>query len=378
MKNASDEPTPPPPLIERCSWLLEQMYDERRAIFSHSTRLVGGAYVNDFDGDGVIRYTVNTLAGIERAARFHTLSWPVGEMIESFVARRWNEVLNPGDRGLLLALLASVGHDRRDELFRTIVTESKDRARLERLNVQELCWLSLGTTALAGASGREEHRETAGWFHRLLVEHYMNRRTALPSFGRRMLRRRFTSFGGVAYALTALYEYGRAFGDSGALDLFRRAVSAVVALQGEMGEWPWFIDAERGRVLDWYQVYSVHQDAMALLFLLPACDLGVPGAVGAVEASYRWLFGANELREPMIVDDPFFIYRSIRRVGPGERERRLVRSLALAATGGAAGRAVRSRLEINTECRSYHPGWILYVWAGRTDFPEFTGLRLLA
>src|SRR5262249_45326673 len=63
-----------PELLRRSSELLANMYDERAALFSYSTRLVNGKYVNDFsNGAGTIRYTINVLAGIQRASRTYSL-----------------------------------------------------------------------------------------------------------------------------------------------------------------------------------------------------------------------------------------------------------------------------------------------------------------
>jgi hypothetical protein len=77
----------------------------------------------------------------------------------------------------------------------------------------------------------------------------------------------------------------------------------------------------------------------------------------------------------MVTPEPFFIYRSIRRKGPFEIRKRYVRSLLLSLSRKEGERAHPSSLEINRECRSYHLGWILFVWSGRRDFEEFTDLK---
>ena len=40
-------------------------------------------------------------------------------------------------------------------------------------------------------------------------------------------------------------------------------VTKLIALQGPQGEWPWFYAAGQGTVVDFYEVYSVHQHGMA-------------------------------------------------------------------------------------------------------------------
>jgi hypothetical protein len=183
------------------------------------------------------------------------------------------------------------------------------------------------------------------------------------------------SFGAIVYFLWSLYEYSQVFHDKYAAAIFRESCLRVIGLQQNMGEWPWFINANTSRILDLYQVYSVHQDSMAMLFLLPAKESGISEADPAIKNSYDWLFGSNEMGENMIAPEPFFIYRSIRRKGTFEIRKRYVRSLLLSLSRKEGERARPSSLEINRECRSYHLGWILFVWSGREDFEEFTGLQ---
>jgi len=61
-------------------------------------------------------------------------------------------------------------------------------------------------------------------------------------------------------------------------------------LHGKEGEWPWFINAKKFQVIDWYQVYSVHQDPMVVLFLLAAWQKGLNEADHAIRISVNWLF----------------------------------------------------------------------------------------
>jgi hypothetical protein len=58
--------------------------------------------------------------------------------------------------------------------------------------------------------------------------------------------------------------------------------------------------------------------------------------------------------------------------------RRLARSFVNKGLGRNAVRGSPGALVINPECRSYHLGWIIYVWTNRDDFSDFTELRLAA
>jgi hypothetical protein len=106
---------------------------------------------------------------------------------------------------------------------------------------------------------------------------------------------------------------------------------------------------------------------MSMLYLLPALDLGLPGARESIERSYAWVLGENEIATPMVVDEPFFRYRALERRGGLQRPRRYVRSLpGISRVARRLPRQAR-RLRLNTECRSYEMGWVVYVWAGRPD-----------
>jgi hypothetical protein len=81
--------------------------------------------------------------------------------------------------------------------------------------------------------------------------------------------------------------------------------------------------------------------------------------------------GDNQLRTPLIHEEPFFIYRSIRQKQFAERPMRLLRAVVNKTLGRSASLLCSDALEINQECRSYHIGWLVYVWADRPDFAEF-------
>ncbi len=111
-----------------------------------------------------------------------------------------------------------------------------------------------------------------------------------------------------------------------------------------------------------------------MLFLLPALDEGIPGVRSAIERSLAWTFGANELGRPMYVDGPFRAFRSITRTDRFPRAGRYVRAVRGIAFGQPAKSARGKGVRVNEECRSYHPGWILYAWSSRPElFVELAG-----
>ena len=176
----------------------------------------------------------------------------------------------------------------------------------------------------------------------------------------RPYRRNVVSFGSLVYFLRSMHEASTTLGDERAAAAFRAGVERALGFQGPQGEWPWMIDVARGRPFDRYPVFGVHQDSMSMLFLLPAVAAGVPGASQAVERSFRWVHGENELGLPMVVDEPFFFaYRAIERDERAPKARRYARWIARSEAGPAPSGSLR----VNRECRSYHLGWVLYAWA---------------
>jgi hypothetical protein len=242
-----------------------------------------------------------------------------------------------------------------------------------------------GLDASAAAGNRTAAR-IADRLFALIDEEYVHEGTLLPRHSSELYRRNVVSFGAIVYFLRAVYEHARRTGDARTRAIFRSGVEHMLAAQGPQGEWPWLYAVATGRPAELYPVYAVHQDSMAMLFLLPALDEGIPGVRSAIERSLAWTFGANELGEPMYVDAPFRAYRSIERSDSFPRAGRYLRALRGIATGRPAAPARGRRVRINAECRSYHPGWILFVWSARPDLlvelggpaPVTTRLRALS
>lgn len=362
-------------LIRSTHRLLMRMYREEDALFSYAAREAGDGIVNDFDHPGTLRYTINCFAGLQAAVAGGRVDWPVRRHLDRFLSLHGGRVSDPADRGLLLLVLAGAGHARAATLHGQLSAMVADPHRLSVLNAQDVGWMLMGLTAHAAATDAADVRRDCERLFRFMDRRFLDKRTLLPRRSLGVWLRSFTTFGAIAYFLKALADYADAFSDAYADALFRESVAQVISLQGERGEWPWFINARRARVLDRYPVYSVHQDSMAMLFLLPALDRGVAGAAESIERSWRWLLGGNELGRPMLRASPFFIDRSIRRTEPPavERALRYARAVRHSLTRSAGRPANPSRLTVLEECRSYHLGWILYVWSGRDDAPAVEG-----
>ena len=114
-----------------------------------------------------------------------------------------------------------------------------------------------------------------------------------------------------------------------------------------------------------------------MLFLLPALGNGDTRAAEAIRRSLAWCYGNNELGEAFYEPEPFFAYRSIERVERLPRFRRYVRGVTRPRDAPAASYG-SATVRVNRECRSYHLGWILYVWSSRATTASRGGVGTLA
>jgi hypothetical protein len=175
-----------------------------------------------------------------------------------------------------------------------------------------------------------------------------------------------TSFASQVYPVLGLCELAEATAVAPP-----RAVGAVcdflVRCQGPLGQWWWFYSSRAAKVIEGYPVYSVHQDAMAFMAMLPATRLGTGDYVHALRAGLRWIGGTNELGVAMIDPDAGLIYRSIQRAG-GDADglagwSRTQRVAVYGAAASGRPRPAPRKLEVLRECRSYHLGWLLVAAA---------------
>ncbi len=195
-----------------------------------------------------------------------------------------------------------------------------------------------------------------------------------PTGVRSALINRLTSFAAQVYPLHGLASFYRVTGEAPS-PVLRRVAERIVDAQGPLGQWWWLYSTRTRAVIEGYPVYSVHQDGMAFMALLPVEALG--------EGSYReplglgldWLFGANELSTAELVRrDPAAVFRNIQRVGSdadamfgisGANLRRVIaRSLR---PGADHTHAEPAELEVLYESRPYHLGWLLHAYSLATE-----------
>lgn len=356
-----------PMLNDYCKRALDYLslaYDRRQVLFSYSTSMDGrGAVVNDFRPRASLRYTINTYLGLTEAERHGgPIDWlgDIGDRVGEFLALHEQDLTSPADHGLLLVLLAAIdpAHAAVARSLRRLERILASDQAVRQLNMQDLGWMLWGTSSWAGDARGAALAERV--FGRIRA-HYVHPASGLPRHSLARYRPHTVSFGSVVYFLRSVQEYAEAVGSTEARELFAAGVERVLAFQCCDGAWPWMIDVRSGWPFDLYPIFTVHQDSMAMLFLLPAERYGISGASAAIERSLRWNFGYNELGARMVMTEPYpWIYRSIERSERCPRTRRFLRGL------GPADRGYPRRspdIRINRECRSYHLGWVLYAWS---------------
>ncbi len=357
-------------LIDAALAALPRMLDPRTGVFVFTVRPSGPAGQS-------LRYTCITLIGLVAAARAGLRPALDVHRLVNGVAERSGEIGNPGELGLLLWCLSD-HHQRLTPAHEQVLARVPlSRDGLDALTSTELGWLVSGlsrTSVLAPA--RADIADRARAAYETLRANY-GEATGLFCYGgraggrlRRHLRRQLGFFDNQVYGIHAGVDYHRAFDDRAALAMAERCTEQILAAQGPLGQWAWHYDVRTGAVVDRYPVYSVHQHGMAPMALRAIAETTRRNHADALERSVAWVFGANELGEPMIDHDRGVIWRSIRRRVARGTLIHVFKVLSLAGLQRARERLARmvntrGRLERDLECRPYELGWLLLALARR-------------
>lgn len=335
-------------------------------------RLPNGLYCFDrrFDSPVLrgesIRYSIMVLLGmLRRKASGAEPSVNIEELHQLIRTRR--ATLGVGDLGLLLWAEARMEADAAADTIALLDHLSADTQELDGLAGMEAAWFVVGAV----------HAVTAGLPARALqdraISHMRSRKSPRsPLFrhtgighGRALL----PNFATEIYSLLALCEIARNDLAQGALTDAVRLADMLIALRLPDGGWPWLFHADRGVVAEPYEVYSVHQDAMApmALFALAEVSGNRSYAQAGVESS-RWGFGHNELEFHFYDEQARFAHRSIRREGWAQWTDLAV-NVAFAKVGSHR-RAKLGGVTVEATCRPYHLGWMLEAWSGREHLSQ--------
>ena len=318
-------------------------------------------------------YTLNVLLGLSQLGE--PAGWEYLNLKTTYDGC-CGELRSPTSRvyalGMALWVAARFDIDPAGWLIDRVDTILTDRRRLHCLSAQDIGMLLSGCTALALRESRR-WRAAGELLCSLLCEHYWDPVSHLFYNQGIGYRRRFSSFASQVYSILALYQFADAFNVGKALDIANRAAQRIIQLQGSRGEWGWFYYVPRAQVVDYYEIYSVHQHGMAPAFLHYAVEHGVPGARQALVKGFLWLFGKNEMAVSMLRPSEQMFYRSqLRKDELNSAWRRARRGIVNAILARSDNVARHRGLVLRPECRSYELGWILWSFGARGDYPELT------
>lgn len=252
-----------------------------------------------------------------------------------------------------------------------------DRRNWLTFRAQDLGMLLSGIVAQAKA-GDDRWVRVADALFAFLVEKYHGP-SGLFFDASSGLRGRFASFASQTYLTLACYHYGELTGHRRAIEIAMECTRKLIALQGPQGEWPWFFDAKQGRVLDFYEVYSVHQYGMAPAFLEHAIRHDARDARDALIKGFSWVLGDNQLRKPTVIPGLQLSIRSHIRKGEADtRQRRMLRAIRNTYLPRPAGLIDSRDVGLRLECRSYELGWILWSFGQCSDLPQLTHHAIFA
>jgi hypothetical protein len=345
---------------------LSQMQDQRTGLFSHKALLGTDGQITNRGVNPL--YTAATIVGLLSGG--HDRSEPYGSMVRhalDALLRRTNE----GDPAVLATVLWGcelAGRSEAARLTETLIAATEPR----RASSMQL---GLALVGLAAAMGRGDRhtRQVADAARALSTElcrRYIPAAHVFVSTGHRRGvdpgRHLMTSFASQVYPVLGLCELAEASGSDPPAAV-AEVCDFLVRSQGELGQWWWFYSTRTPKVIEGYPVYSVHQDAMAVMALLTAARLGVGDYLAPLALGLNWIGGQNELGVSFIDRRVGLIYRALqRRRGNADgfagwsRQQRCAAYLAALAD---RPRPAPVELEQLAECRSYHLGWLLLAAA---------------
>jgi hypothetical protein len=350
---------------------LRRCWMEDRATWSHKYHLDGRSKPNESVPHSDLYYSLNVLLGLSRVrSELANEPYDVSILLRSICDAATRQPMRNGAWGMALWAAAELDLEAPAPAANGLKRLAEDPSHAIGWTAQDV------GLSLSGACAQA--RRDASWFPLArslagtLLTHFRGSGALFRDSGRGS-RRYFATFATQVYAALSLYQFGELSDDSAAIEAANSCVRKLIALQGPLGEWPWFYLPDQTRVLDPYEVYSVHQHGMAPALLHHAVRHGVPGARHAIVKGFQWLFGENRLGQTMFVPELQLIYRSQARRGLlGRREARLARSVATALSVGDVWSAKPASLRLTQEMRSYEFGWLLWSFGDRTDYPELT------
>jgi hypothetical protein len=342
---------------------LSQMQDPESGLFSHKARVGPDGELTNQGVNPL--YTAACAVGLLSVpeGRGHPYAGQADRALDALTRVEQDE---PAVLGTALWACVSAGSGQASRLAEALI----DQARPRRWSSMQLGLALAGLSRWLRANDAGDGSTAARTARALAAElerRYVPQAHVFAAAGtRRQDPFGLTSFASQVYPILGLCDLATATSTAPS-SVVGHVCDFLVRAQGQLGQWWWFYSTRRAAVIDGYPVYSVHQDAMAIMALLPAGRFELGDYEKALTAGVRWIWGANELDRCLVNSDAAVIYRAVQRAG-GDADgfagwsRRQRGAASLAAMSGHARRAP-ARLEVLTECRSYHLGWLLLAAA---------------
>ena len=332
-------------------------------VFCHEMSAAGGGRAQGRS----LRYTLIVLIGLLRAEE-HGIEHPfhLGGLRSRILSQLGAEELTAGDFGLALWAESRADGGAIEELVDCLRAKLPEKDPFGRTMTMEVAWVLMGLVE-AGARrelGQGEALLAAARTELLEVRHSG---LGLLTHIARGPRRRFPHFADQIYGALAISQLARVRDDAEAGETARLMGNRLLEIQMGDGGWPWICDPDRGTVVEPYELYSIHQDSMAMMGLHGISQLtGDERYWMAAVAGMDWNYGRNVLGAQMFDREVGMIYRSIRR-RQGMHRVQQARNAARTYLHSSPRYAEPEDLEVNRTMRPYHLGWILEAWAGREE-----------
>jgi len=345
---------------------LERIYIPSEHVFAASRRLSGEQLVLVRDHAQEYRFTMNALMGLHH---FQTHGNSVFLDIESDYHRLAERIEERADTPLDIAATAWTGRCLGTEIPRNAVKifhALLDKApHMQRLGPKALAWL-----IAACMTGGDEYYQKGFALAHLAADRFVHSFSSLVKQGPAGRARNWAPFGAQSYMAFAFLLMARRTGDAWAKDMGLRIGRKLVQLQGRDGQWGWMYYVPKGRVVDYYPVFSVHQYGYAPFFLIEAIDQGYDEFREPLIKGFRWILGRNELGQSMVDPTHHIIWRQIVRRGSNSRLIKILRGMLAAYGGAKAGIKSADAVRIDRQCWGFEMALPLCVFSGRTDFQE--------
>ena len=350
-------------LVELAVNGLNDMFIESELEFALKKKLDGEDLI--LEGRNT-RYTLINLIGLYKAeCNGFKINIDLKKVLKNKI-KNANKLDGVGDIGLLLWATSLISYEELPKLltkinFQNILTSYKDA---ESKLTMELSWLLIGL--LMASTFSTTFKKSVGNLSDIVYKILRNNYGGKGIFTHLStdsphgkFRGNIASFADQVYPIYAFVLYSQQTGNEESLLIAEETALKICQFQGENGEWMWHYNASTGEVISKYPVYSVHQDAMAPMALFAIQKATKKNYEEHIARGLDWLT-KNPLQYNMISRKNNAIWRAIEPDNTHRKIRSTLSSLGLNLPNEY------KNLEVLKECWSYHLGWILHAFAGRT------------